>query len=273
MPNSWGRSVIQILTNKSGGAVAAGDVVVIDTGNNDAFTTTTSGRAEISVGVAQETIANNVAGRVLVAGYAALINVPASVTRGHYIETHTVVKQATGNSTRRSGSFGQFPTGGATPTGWLWGQTDQTASSASLPALSGTAVYNSAAQVVSAATEYTATFDTETFDTGGYHEGVTNPGRITIPTGKDGYYIVRAKIYHGGTPGSSYAYLRKNGTTAINGSENDSNAAPHALTPGAVVALVATDYLEVRAFRTTGTSSGNATGAASNLFEAVLIGT
>lgn len=120
--------VILTLTNKSGGSVAAGDVVVIDTSNNTAFTTTTTGQAEVSVGIAQATIASNASGAVLVAGFAALVNVPASVTRGHYVETHTVVKQATGSATRRAGSFGQFLTGGTTPTAWLWGQTDQTAS-------------------------------------------------------------------------------------------------------------------------------------------------
>jgi len=104
--------------------VVAGDVVIVDTTNDGAFTTTTSGQSQKSVGVAQETIANNGTGRVLVAGYAALVNVPASVTRGHYIETHTVAKQATGNSTRRAGSFGQFLTGGTTPTAWLWGFPD-----------------------------------------------------------------------------------------------------------------------------------------------------
>ncbi len=120
------------LTNKSGGAIAAGDVVVIDTANDTAFTTTTTGQAERSVGIAQEAIASNAVGKVLVAGYAALVNVPASVTRGHYVETHTVAKQAVGNATRRSGSFGQFLTGGTTPTAILWGQTDQTASGGSL---------------------------------------------------------------------------------------------------------------------------------------------
>ena len=120
--------VYMSLTNKSGGSVAAGDVVISDGSNDGAFTTTTTGRYEGSVGIAQATIANNATGLVLVAGYAALVNVPASVTRGHYVETHTVAKQATGSSSRRSGSFGQFLTGGTSPTAWLWGQTDQSAS-------------------------------------------------------------------------------------------------------------------------------------------------
>lgn len=126
MASTRGRQVVIPLTNKSGGGVIAGDFVIIDTSNNDAFTTTTSARVEVSVGVAQETIASNGTGRVLVAGYAALVNVPSSVTRGHYIESHTVVKQAAGSATRRSGSFGQFLTGGTTPDAWLWGVTDPT---------------------------------------------------------------------------------------------------------------------------------------------------
>ncbi len=135
MPNTYGRQVVIVLTNKSGGSVAAGDVVVIDTTTDDSFTTTTTGRAELSVGIAQETIASNAVGRVLVSGYAALINVPASVTRGHYIETHTVVKQATGSATRRSGSFGQFGKTSATPSGLIWGNADQTAAGGTAGAL------------------------------------------------------------------------------------------------------------------------------------------
>src|SRR5262245_13860757 len=114
--NTYGRQVVVPLTNKSGGSVAAGDVVVVDTTNNDAFTTTTSASTTNVVGVAQETIASNATGRVLLSGYAALINVNASVTRGNYGVTHTVAKQATdGGSSRTGGTFCKFLTGGTTP--------------------------------------------------------------------------------------------------------------------------------------------------------------
>lgn len=113
--NTYGRQVVIPLTNKSGGGVIAGDVVVVDTSNNDAFTTDTSGGFTGGVGVAQETIANNATGRVLIGGYAALINVNASVTRGQYGKTHTVAKQATGSASRTTGTFCQFLTGGTTP--------------------------------------------------------------------------------------------------------------------------------------------------------------
>lgn len=114
--NTYGRQVVLPVTNKSGGAIIAGDVVVVDTANNDAFTTTTTAATTNIVGVAQESIASNATGRVLFAGYAALVNVNASVTRGHYGATHTAAKQAASlGASRAAGSFCQFLTGGTTP--------------------------------------------------------------------------------------------------------------------------------------------------------------
>src|SRR5690242_8407996 len=121
MANVFGRQVVVPLTNKSGGSVIAGDVVIIDTANDGAFTTTTSGASTAVAGVAQETIANNATGRILVEGYAALVNVNASVTRGQYGKTHTVAKQATdAGASRITGTFCRFLTGGTTPVALLF---------------------------------------------------------------------------------------------------------------------------------------------------------
>lgn len=116
--NTYGRQVLHALTNKSGGAVAKGDVVVVDTGNDEAFTTSTAGAVTGGVGVVEDAaIANNAVGRVVVEGYASLVNVSASVTRGHFGKTHTVVKQAvSAGASRGVGTFCQFLTGGTTPT-------------------------------------------------------------------------------------------------------------------------------------------------------------
>ncbi len=121
-----GRQLVATLTNKSGGSVAAGDVVVVDTTTDESFTTTTTALLERSIGIAQETIANNASGRVLLSGYAPLVNVAASVTRGHYLSTSAVAKQATGAATRAAGAFGQFLKTSATPSAWIWGAADQT---------------------------------------------------------------------------------------------------------------------------------------------------
>lgn len=121
MANIYGRQVIVLLTNKSGGAVVAGDVVVPDGANDSAFTTTTSASVIAPVWVVQESIANNATGRVLIGGYAALVNVNASVTRGNYGATFTVAKQATdGGASRTAGTFCRFLTGGTTPIAYVY---------------------------------------------------------------------------------------------------------------------------------------------------------
>jgi len=127
-----GRAVDWTLTNKSGGAVAAGDVVVIGDGTNDnCFTTTTSASFNARmVGVAQEAIANNAVGRIRIKGYCPIVNTNASVTRDHFLFTHTTAKEATGSATRVAGAFGQVLETGADPEAIIWGMPDATAATA-----------------------------------------------------------------------------------------------------------------------------------------------
>lgn len=121
MGNPFGRSTIIPATNKSGGSVVAGDIVIFDSANDLSFTTTTTGAYTGPIGVAQQSIANNAVGLVLVEGYAALVNVNASVTRLHYGKTYTVAKQATDAGTSRiAGTFCAFLKSGTTPDALIW---------------------------------------------------------------------------------------------------------------------------------------------------------
>lgn len=120
MANIYGRQVVLPLTNKSGGSVIAGDVVIIDTTTNDSFTTTTSAASILALGVAAETIASNAVGRIIVEGYAPLVNVSASVTRGNYGTTHTVAKQAVESASRVAGTFLKFLKTSATPSALVY---------------------------------------------------------------------------------------------------------------------------------------------------------
>lgn len=116
-----GRQVVASLTNQSGGAVIAGDVVIVSAANDESFTTTTSAAYySTEVGVALESIASAAAGRILLEGYAPLVNVSASATRGHYLFTHTVAKQATSSASYAAGSFGQIIKAGTTPSAILF---------------------------------------------------------------------------------------------------------------------------------------------------------
>lgn len=121
----------RLLTNKSGGAVAVGDVVVIGDGtNDDAFTTTTTDDFNARmVGVALEAIANDAAGLIAIQGYVSQVNTTASVTRDHFLFCSTTVKQADGSATRAAGAFGQILETGSNPPAIIWGMPDGAAGS------------------------------------------------------------------------------------------------------------------------------------------------
>lgn len=110
MPNTaLNRTGVSLLTNKSGGATAQGDVVVVDTANASAFTTTTtSGFANGFVGVVLEPngIANNAAGLVAFGVYVPKITLNTAATIGQFIKTHSVAKQGTPHSA--PGAVGDF---------------------------------------------------------------------------------------------------------------------------------------------------------------------
>jgi hypothetical protein len=116
-----------LLTNKSGGAVTQGDVVIVDTANAAAFTTTTTS-AYISgtIGVVLEPngIANNGVGMVAVQGYVPVINLSGTGSIGDLIKTHTVAKQGVRNAAPVvQGNFAQALGTSATPVAILWGIT------------------------------------------------------------------------------------------------------------------------------------------------------
>lgn len=117
-------AIIVNLTNESGASVAAGDVVILDTANDESFvTTTTASAANTLVGVAQETIASTASGKIALAGYVSLVNVGSSVTRGQWAFTASTAKEAAASSTFASGAFGMFLSSGATPSAYLYGYT------------------------------------------------------------------------------------------------------------------------------------------------------
>lgn len=116
-----GRSVVMPLTNETGGSVGEGDVVIIDSANPNAFTTTTTeGLSSEMVGVVLETIANNAEGRVCVGGFVEKINLNNSASYGDYLYTDNIAKFGIASSTLSSGAIGQAMDSGATPSAVLW---------------------------------------------------------------------------------------------------------------------------------------------------------
>ena len=133
---------------------------------------------------------------------------------------------------------------GATAVEWATVSTTPTFSGCRLTKLSGN-------QSIADSTYVAVTWPTEVFDVGGYHDTSTNTSRITIPSGKAGYYrfswrqgvtasacVVR--LYVNGTGGTSAAILN-----APNSEANGSTI---------ILNLAVGDYVEVYLRQTSGTA-------------------
>ena len=84
------------------------------------------------------------------------------------------------------------------------------AAAAAAPSFAGASVYPTGDVTLSNNTWTLVTFTNETYDTNSFHDNSTNTGRMTIPSGKAGYYLFnyRAQI----SAGNKAARLYKNGS-------------------------------------------------------------
>lgn len=119
---------------------------------------------------------------------------------------------------------------------------------------SGCMLINSANISISNASQTTLTWDTEEIDVDGYHSTVTNTGRITIPTGKTGKFLVSFQLrYSPSSTGRRIGYIYKNGTTELWSSQVNGTATNDTVFTGTyVISLAAADYLECRTYQNSG---------------------
>lgn len=98
------------------------------------------------------------------------------------------------------------------------------------------------------------TMDGEDLDTDTYHDTGANTSRLTVPSGKDGYFLIFAVLNaanSGGNADTGTFTLRKNGTTTLQTQSWAIGAtgagATDSVTLIFVASLVATDYVEILA--------------------------
>jgi len=119
---------------------------------------------------------------------------------------------------------------------------------------SGVSVANSAVQSIANNTNTALTFNSEIFDTDGYHSTSSNTSRLTIPTGKNGYYFITANFAFAlNATGNRDMFFAKNGTAiryATSPIASSSTYTGFALT--FIANLVATDYIELFCAQTSG---------------------
>lgn len=136
------------------------------------------------------------------------------------------------------------------------------ATTSSTPTFVGWRVNRSASFTLTNNTTQFVSWDDETFDTDGFHDNSTNPSRITIPSGKGGYYSVTAKVQFqdiNATGGRQLGFV-KNGSTFLGFFEsNNTNVQEVMLT--SIVNLSAADYIEVRLYQTSGNNMASMGGS------------
>ena len=143
------------------------------------------------------------------------------------------------------------------------------------PSFVGAFVYNNAAQSIANETSTIVLFNSESYDTDAFHSTVTNTGRLTVPTGKGGKYLVGGQIfYSANSTGKRNINVRKNGSGGFFGT-----VVPTAATGGTVlettvlVDLAANDYVELMVEQNSGGSLNvMSSDFGSNYFFCTLIG-
>src|SRR5689334_3071411 len=117
------RTSVVILTNKSGGDLTKGAVVITGTATAKAFTTTTSsGYKSSNIGVLLENIANNSAGMVALGQWAPKVNLASSASLYDFIKCHTVAGQGTPHAApSQAGDFAIALETGTSPSAFLFG--------------------------------------------------------------------------------------------------------------------------------------------------------
>lgn len=98
------------------------------------------------------------------------------------------------------------------------------------------------------------TFDSERVDVGAMHNTVSNTGRLTVPTGGDGFYAIGGQIeFASNATGRRGIQIRLNGSTVIAREETGNlGANDHAVTVATVYQLAAADYVELMGYQASG---------------------
>jgi hypothetical protein len=140
----------------------------------------------------------------------------------------------------------------------------------------GCSVYKSAAQTIATSTSATLTFNTEALDIGGYHDTVTNNSRITIPSGKAGYYMIQCKVgFVNNATGQRSAFLLLNGgATAITRFDQSiaSNNENQHVAISQLYNCIVGDYFEVAVYQTSGGNLNVNSGANETTFSVTYLG-
>jgi hypothetical protein len=127
---------------------------------------------------------------------------------------------------------------------------------ASSPTFVGCSIYNSSALSPANATDTLLTFDSELFDSNAFHDTSTNTGRVTIPTGYGGKYLVNYAV-RGVANSTGYRTLTiyKNNTSFVQFVDQVANGTVTSYpTRSIILNLAAGDYLTFYYYQNSGSA-------------------
>jgi hypothetical protein len=115
-------------------------------------------------------------------------------------------------------------------------------------------------------------FANEVFDTNGFHSNVTNPSRITIPTGYAGKYVINAGVVIGDkTTGRMITVINKNGTPILQTNLGNNSSQSGGEING-VLDLAVADYITFAVYQASGSDASTGTDGKYNRFSAIYLG-
>lgn len=149
----------------------------------------------------------------------------------------------------------------STATGLKWATAGNT--------FAGASIYNSTNVSLANNTDVSISCGDETFDTDGYHSTSTNTSRITVPSGKAGYYILTATAnFSSNATGYRNAAILKNGAAQSTTRVSAVNGAQMFVDVTAIVYGAVGDYFELQQYQ----NSGSTLTASYSNFSAAYIG-
>ncbi len=123
-----------------------------------------------------------------------------------------------------------------------------------VPGFVGVRVYHNTTQTAGTGSVTALAFNSERYDTHAFHDTSSNNSRLTVPSGKGGYYHIGGSFEWAGTntTGERAIFIRLNGSTDI----SEGRFAAVAQTLGhhcsADYALAVGDFVELIAYQTSG---------------------
>lgn len=137
----------------------------------------------------------------------------------------------------------------------------------------GAKAYGTTNQTISNFTVTAITWNNENFDTDSMHSTSTNTSRLTIPTGKTGYWQITASLgYDASAAGVRQIRLSKNGSFVNNEQVEATSSYGNTMGFSNILNLTAGDYIELEAFQTSGGNLDVVKSADTSYFAANFIG-